>query len=200
MTTETSSPIRLRIGRSGSSIVLAQGDITAETTDAIVNAANSELLPGGGVCGAIHRAGGPTIAEECRRVREERGPVPPGGAAATRAGNLRAKYVIHAVGPMWSDGKSGEAQALASCYRESIRIAKELQLKSVAFPAISTGIYGYPLRQAAEVAVTAVADALHEGDGITVKFVVFDQKAFEAFSSAMSAIATSRKYTLDRWS
>ena len=194
--------MRLWIGkaRSSSKILLGQGDITTETTDAIVNAANSELLPGGGVCGAIHRAGGASIAEECRRVREERGPVPPGGAAATRAGNLPAKYVIHAVGPMWSDGKSGEAEALASCYRESIRLATEPKLKSIAFPAISTGIYGYPLREAAEVAVTAVADALSETDGITVKFVVFDQKAFEAFSNAMSAIAKSRKYTLDRWS
>ncbi|MBV9609884.1 MAG: O-acetyl-ADP-ribose deacetylase [Acidobacteria bacterium] len=192
--------MRLWIGQAnaGSSIVLVQGDITRETTDAIVNAANSELLPGGGVCGAIHRAGGPTIAEECRRTREERGSVPPGGAVATGGGNLSARYVIHAVGPMWSGGRSGEPDALASCYRESIRVARELKLNSIAFPAISTGIFGYPLREAAQVAVTTLADALADAPPLTVRFVVFDQKAFDAFSSAMSQIASSGKYAPDR--
>jgi len=199
MTTDTSSGMRLWIGQANadSSIILVQGDITRETTDAIVNAANSELLPGGGVCGAIHRAGGPAISEECRRVRQERGSVPPGGAVATGAGNLPAKCVIHAVGPMWSGGNSGERNVLASCYRESIRLAKELKLKSIAFPAISTGIFGYPLNEAAEVAVGAVADALTGPERMTAKFVVFDQRAFDAFSSAMTAISKSRNYTLD---
>jgi len=201
MAAPTSPAMRLWIGKAnaGNSIILLQGDITHEKADAIVNAANSELLPGGGVCGAIHRAGGPGIAEECRRLREERGPVPPGGAVATGAGNLSAKYVIHAVGPMWAGGNSGEPEALTSCYRESIRIAAELKLKSIAFPAISTGIFGYPLRDAAEVAVDAVADALAATDGMVAKFVVFDQKAFDAFSNVLNMLAGSRQYTLDRW-
>jgi O-acetyl-ADP-ribose deacetylase len=198
MATGTSSAMRLTVGAAGSAIVLVQGDITDESSDAIVNAANSELLPGGGVCGAIHRAGGPSIAEECRNLREQRGPVPPGGAVATGAGRLPAKYVIHAVGPMWSGGNNGEAEALASCYRESMRIAKELKLKSIAFPAISTGIFGYPLAEAAEVAVTAIAEALTAAPALTAKFVVFDRRAFDAFSNVMSRIASKRKYALDR--
>ena len=200
MTTEVSSSMRLWIGKAtaGSAIILVQGDITHESAEAIVNAANSELLPGGGVCGAIHRAGGSAIAEECACVRRERGPLAPGGAVATRGGNLLAKYVIHAVGPVWAGGSSGEAETLASCYRESIRIASGLKLNSIAFPAISTGIFGYPLDEAAEVAVTAVSDALTGTVGMTVKFVVFDKKAFNAFSSAMEMIAGSRRYALDR--
>jgi O-acetyl-ADP-ribose deacetylase (regulator of RNase III) len=166
-------------------IELVQGDITRQSVDAIVNAANSELLPGGGVCGAIHRAGGPTIAEDCMTVRCDRGPIPPGGAAATRAGRLSAKYVIHAVGPVYQGGGREEAQMLASCYRESLRVADELGLKSIAFPAISTGIFGYPLDEAATVALRAVAGALPALQHVkTVRFVLFDQTSFDAFSAA----------------
>ena len=166
----------------GKTLELVQGDITRETTDAIVNAANSELEPGGGVCGAIHRAGGPTIAEECRKLRAERGRVALGHAAATSGGRLPARYVIHAVGPRWSGGASGEPQALASAYRESLNVADELGLRSIAFPAISTGIFGYPLREATAVAVETVRKTLPQTKNVTaVRFVVFDDAAFQAY-------------------
>lgn len=170
----------------GKALELVQGDITRETSDAIVNAANSELLPGGGVCGAIHRAGGPTIAEECRKLRAEHGPVSTGHAVATNAGHLPARYVIHAVGPVWSGGASGEPAALASAYRESIRVADELKLKSIAFPAISTGIFGYPLREATEVAIRTVREALPRAKNVdTVRFVVFDDAALQDYSQVL---------------
>ncbi len=178
----------------GRVIELAQGDITRETTDAIVNAANSELVPGGGVCGAIHRAGGPAIAEECRAVRRERGPVPPGGAAATTGGKLAARHVVHAVGPVYAGGGRGEAETLASCYRESLRIADGLKLKSIAFPAISTGIFGYPLEEAARVALDAVAATLPGLQHVSVvKFVLFDGSALAAFTRAAENIAALEK-------
>jgi O-acetyl-ADP-ribose deacetylase (regulator of RNase III) len=171
----------------GKALELVQGDITRENTDAIVNAANSDLLPGGGVCGAIHRAGGPAIAEECRKLRTERGPVSTGHAVATGVGRLPARYVIHAVGPVWSGGASGEAKALASAYRESLRVADELGLKSIAFPAISTGIFGYPLGEATQVAVGSVREALlHLKNVHTVRFVVFDDTALEAYSQILN--------------
>ncbi len=129
--------VMLRVG-DPEEVRLVRGDITKTPAEAIVNAANSELLPGGGVCGAIHRAGGPDIGEECRRIRSERGSVKAGHAVATTAGRLQAQYVIHAVGPVWHGGNHGEAEALSSCYRESMRIADELNLHSIAFPAISS--------------------------------------------------------------
>ncbi len=168
-------------------IELVQGDITRETTDAIVNAANSELLPGGGVCGAIHRAAGPSLAEECRKLRAERGRVATGQAVATSGGRLPARYVIHTVGPVWSGGSSGEPEALASAYRESIRVADELGLKSIAFPAISTGIFGYPLADASQVAVRAVREALPRAKNVnTVRFVAFDDAAFQTYSQVLN--------------
>jgi O-acetyl-ADP-ribose deacetylase (regulator of RNase III) len=171
----------------GKTLELLQGDITRETTDAIVNAANSELLPGGGVCGAIHRAGGPAIAEECRKLRAERGPVSTGQAVATSGGRLPARYVIHTVGPVWSGGASGEPEALASAYRESIRVADKLGIKSIAFPAISTGIFGYPLQDATRVAVKTVREALPHAINVnTVRFVVFDDAAFQAYSQILN--------------
>ncbi len=164
------------------------GDITTFPFDAIVNAANSELLPGGGVCGAIHRAGGPAIAEECRRIRADRGPLPPGQAVATRAGHLRSKYVIHTVGPIWQGGNNGEAEALSSCYRESMRIADDLKLYRIAFPAISTGIFGYPTEQAAWVAVPTVIESLRCAKCLVfVSMVLFDKTTLDAF--AMAAMA-----------
>src|SRR2546422_2613564 len=162
-----------------------RGDITKYSSDAIVNAANSELLPGGGVCGAIHRAGGPAIAEECRRIRSERGPVPPGQAVATTAGRLPAKYVIHAVGPIWQGGDRGEAGVLSSCYRESMRTADELELHSIAFPAISTGIFGYPVEQAASVAIPSLIESLQSAKHLVLVFVVlFDKATLDAFAKA----------------
>jgi len=179
-------PTRVDLG-SGKIIELVQGDITSETTDAVVNAANSELLPGGGVCGAIHRAGGPTIAEECRKLRAERGPVSTGRAVATSGGRLPARYVIHTVGPVWSGGTRGESEALASAYRESICVADELGLSSIAFPAISTGIFGYPLREATEVAVHTMREVLPRTKNVnTVRFVVFDDAALQAYSQILN--------------
>ena len=169
-------------------IRLLRGDITHYPSDAIVNAANSELLPGGGVCGAIHRAGGPLIADECSRIRSERGRLAAGKAVATTAGDLPAKYVIHAVGPVWQGGDQGEAEVLASCYRESVRIADDLKLHSIAFPAISTGIFGYPLEPAAWVAIPTLVDSLRSAKQIVLIVVVlFDKASLDAFAKAALA-------------
>jgi O-acetyl-ADP-ribose deacetylase len=170
--------VTLKIGDHGE-IRLLRGDITQIPFDAIVNAANSELC---GVCGAIHRAGGPQIADECRRIRSERGRLAAGKAVATTAGNLPAKYVIHAVGPVWQGGDQGEAEVLASCYRESVRIADELKLHSIAFPAISTGIFGYPLEKAAGVAIPTLVDSLR-----SAKQILFDKASLDAFAKAALA-------------
>jgi O-acetyl-ADP-ribose deacetylase len=157
-------------------------DITKETTDAIVNAANSSLMGGGGVDGAIHRAGGPAILEECKLIVKKIGRLPPGQAVITTAGRLPAKYVIHSVGPIYRDGKRGEAETLASCYSESIRVADDHALKSIAFPAISTGAYGYPVEQAAEVAVYAVIAALRSTKYLTsARFILFDNSTLKAY-------------------
>jgi O-acetyl-ADP-ribose deacetylase (regulator of RNase III) len=157
-----------------------QGDITAESVDAIVNAANEQLAPGGGVCGAIHAAGGPSIAAECRRI----GHCPTGGAVATTAGDLPARFVIHAVGPVWHGGGRGEADLLASAYRSSLDEALRVGAHSVAFPAISTGIYGYPLAEATAVAVEAVRT--WKGDRIDlVRFVCFDRATLAAYEAAL---------------
>jgi O-acetyl-ADP-ribose deacetylase (regulator of RNase III) len=170
----------------GRTIELVLGDITHEETDAIVNAANSSLLGGGGVDGAIHRAGGPEILEACRAIRAERGLLPPGQAVSTTGGRLRARHVIHTVGPIWNGGLEGEPETLASCHQESLRIADELRAASVSFPAISTGVYGYPVGKAAQVAVTAVKNTLPGCRHVlTVRFVLFDQAAFDAFAEAM---------------
>ncbi|MCA1847227.1 MAG: O-acetyl-ADP-ribose deacetylase [Actinobacteria bacterium] len=159
-----------------------QGDITAESVDAIVNAANDQLAPGGGVCGAIHAAGGPSIAAECRRI----GHCPTGGAVATTAGELPAQFVIHAVGPVWHGGDRGEAALLASAYVSTLDEASRIGARSVAFPAISTGIYGYPLREATTVAVESVRN--WKGEGIDlVRFVCFDGPTLDAYRSALAS-------------
>jgi O-acetyl-ADP-ribose deacetylase len=160
-------------------------DITRETTEAIVNAANSSLMGGGGVDGAIHRAGGPSILGECQRIIAKIGNLPAGKAAMTTGGRLPAKYVIHTVGPRYRDGRSGEAKTLDSCYRESLRIADENQVASVAFPSVSTGIYGYPVAEAAVVALEAIAGAL-PGTSHTrhVRFVLFDTETCTAYVRA----------------
>lgn len=170
----------------GRRIVLAQGDITLETTDAIVNAANSSLLGGGGVDGAIHAAGGPEILAECRKIREALPEgLPAGRAVVTTGGKLLARFVIHTVGPVYLNGNSGEPCTLASCYTESLALADQHQLTSIAFPAISTGAYGYPSHLAAGVAMDAVANALtgcrHVG---LVRFVLFDAHTFRVFEQA----------------
>jgi O-acetyl-ADP-ribose deacetylase (regulator of RNase III) len=165
-------------------LICGPGDITRETCDAIVNAANSSLMGGGGVDGAIHRAGGPAILEACKQIVARQGRLPAGKAVATPGGRLVARYVIHTVGPVWNGGRNGEPETLASCHTESIRVADALQLHSVAFPAISTGIYGYPVVLAAAVAVTSAAEALTQALYVReVKFVLFDGNALHHFSA-----------------
>jgi O-acetyl-ADP-ribose deacetylase len=168
------------------SIVLVRGDITEQEVDAVVNAANSSLMGGGGVDGAIHRKGGPAILEECKRIRAERFPegLPTGRAVATTAGNLPARSVIHTVGPVYSK-REDRSDLLASCHVESLRVADELGARTVAFPAISTGVYGYPVEEAAPVAVEAVRTADTRVE--EVRFVLFDQATHQAFSKAVEA-------------
>jgi O-acetyl-ADP-ribose deacetylase (regulator of RNase III) len=165
-------------------LIVECGDITAAEVDAIVNAANSGLMGGGGVDGAIHRAGGPAILEECRAVRRDRYPdgLPPGSAVETTAGRLRAKYVIHTVGPVWRGGKGGEPETLASCYRESLELAARLGLESIAFPAISTGVYGYPRDAAAKTVWKSVSAYLSSNASPrTARLVFYSPKDFRAF-------------------
>ncbi|MFG2786238.1 O-acetyl-ADP-ribose deacetylase [Streptomyces sp. NPDC048419] len=163
-------------------ITLAQGDITRESVDAIVNAANSSLLGGGGVDGAIHRRGGPAILEECRKLRASRygKGLRTGQAVATTAGDLDARWVIHTVGPVWSAGED-RSGLLVSCYRESLRVADELGARTVAFPAVSTGIYGWPMDDGARIAVETVRAA--DTSVQEVRFVLFDERAYEAFEA-----------------
>jgi O-acetyl-ADP-ribose deacetylase (regulator of RNase III) len=165
-------------------ITLAQGDITRQQVDAIVNAANSSLMGGGGVDGAIHRRGGPAILEECRKIRRTKYPdgLPTGQAVATTGGNLPARWVIHTVGPVYTSSFD-PAALLASCHAESLRIADELGAKTVAFPAISTGVYGYPLDEAAPIAIGAVRSANARVE--EVRFVLFDKAAYDAFARAV---------------
>ncbi|MGZ4126031.1 MAG: O-acetyl-ADP-ribose deacetylase [Actinomycetota bacterium] len=167
-------------------IVCIQGDITRQDVDAVVNAANSGLLGGGGVDGAIHRAGGRAILAECRELRRTRFPdgLPTGQAVATTAGDLPARWVIHTVGPVYSRTEDRSA-LLASCHTRSLRVADELGARTVAFPAISTGIYGYPLEFAAPVAVAACLDADTHVEEI--RFVLFDARALGAFEDALAA-------------
>jgi len=167
-------------------ISLLVGDITQQDADAIVNAANSSLLGGGGVDGAIHRRGGPRILEECRRIRETRWPdgLPTGRAVATTGGQLRARWVIHTVGPVYS-ATQARSGLLASCHVESLRVADEIGARVVAFPAISTGVYGYPPDEAAPVALGATRGADTQVE--EVRFVLFDQVAYEAFARALAS-------------
>jgi O-acetyl-ADP-ribose deacetylase (regulator of RNase III) len=163
-------------------VKLIQGDITRQQVEAIVNAANSGLRGGGGVDGAIHRAGGPSILEECRRI----GGCPTGQAVTTGAGNLPAKWVIHAVGPIWRGGSSGETELLTSAYASSLEQARSKQAKSVAFPSISTGAYGYPVMDAARVALSTVVKELRtHGAPEEVVFVLFDEHTFVAYSEVL---------------
>lgn len=162
-------------------------DITTETTDAIVNAANSTLLGGGGVDGAIHDAGGPAILEQCRAIVSKIGRLAAGNAVITDGGKLAARHVIHTVGPIYRDGNHRENEVLASCHRESILLADERQLRSIAFPAISTGAYGYPVAEAAPIAVTATMEALNWAKHVALcRFVLFDVSTVRAFEHAVT--------------
>jgi len=168
-------------------IQLIKGDITKMKVDAIVNAANSSLLGGGGVDGAIHRAGGPKILEECMVIREKQGGCKTGEAVITTGGNLPAKYVIHTVGPVWYGGKNNEDELLANAYKNSLRLATEYEIKSIAFPNISTGVYGFPKQRAAEIAVNAVKDFFNLTTLIKeVFFVCFDEENYKIYQSLLN--------------
>jgi O-acetyl-ADP-ribose deacetylase (regulator of RNase III) len=177
----------------GAELSLVQGDITRQATDAIVNAANSGLMGGGGVDGAIHRAGGPAILEECKRIVARQGRLPTGQAVITTAGDMTSKHVIHTVGPVWNGGQRGEPELLASAYRESLKLAAANNLSSVSFPSISTGVYGYPVDLAAAVALKEVVTFLSRPTSVRkVVFVLHDPRTFEAYAAALGDImATS---------
>jgi O-acetyl-ADP-ribose deacetylase (regulator of RNase III) len=163
-------------------IELVCGDITEETTDAIVNAANELLAGGAGVDGAIHRAGGRTIMDECRKI----GGCPTGQAVITTGGNLKAKYVIHTVGPIYRDGIRNEAQLLQSAYRNSLELAHENNLRSISFPAISTGVYGYPVNEAAHIAIKTCVDFAQDNTDIKlIRHVLFSKKFYDIFSTQL---------------
>ncbi len=184
--TRNDKKMEVKIGESR--LELLEGDITRQDTEAIVNAANPSLMGGGGVDGAIHRAGGPTILEECRRL----GGCPTGEARLTRGGNLKARYVIHTVGPVYKDGGAREAELLASCYRESLKLASGQGITSVAFPSISTGAYGYPLAAAARIALQAVLAYLAgHAEVKLVRFVLFGHPAYEVYAKTLGELLQS---------
>ena len=181
------SPVQTRL-------TAVRGDITVQDTDVIVNAANTTLLGGGGVDGAIHRAAGPALLEDCRAIASERGGCPTGGAVRTGGGRLRARNVVHAVGPVWSGGHRGERELLASAYRESLRLAAEVEAVSVSFPSISTGAYRFPVDLAAPIAVETVAEFLirepHRFE--EVRFVLFSERDLAVYEAALDGARIRR--------
>ena len=174
-------------------IQIIKGDIIEQQIDAIVNAANSSLMGGGGVDGAIHRAGGPAILEECRKIIANQGSCPTGDAVITIAGLLPAKYVIHTVGPVWAGGKNDEANKLSNCYKNSLQLALEFKIETIAFPNISTGIYGYPKEDAAKIATGTVINFLRTNSSIKqVRFVCFDDENFVVYNRLAGSNSTSK--------
>ena len=168
-------------------VSIVQGDIPGQATDAIVNAANSSLMGGGGVDGAIHRAGGPAILEECKKIVAQQGRLPTGKAVITTGGNLKARYVIHTVGPVWNGGSRNEAELLRSAYYQCLKLATENKLASISFPSISTGAYGYPVDEAAKIAISTVVSFLEE-QATSLKdvvFVLFDSRTNQSYRSAL---------------
>ncbi|MEK6545128.1 MAG: O-acetyl-ADP-ribose deacetylase [Nitrospinota bacterium] len=175
--------MEVRINKS--KLELMEGDITRQDTEAIINAANSRLAGGGGVDGAIHRAGGPQIMAECKKI----GGCPTGEAVITSGGRLKAKYVIHAVGPVYSDGRHGEPELLAGAYKYSLKLASENKIKSIAFPSISTGAYGYPIRSAAEIALSTVINYLNSHPEIELaRFVLFSADAYVSYEMVLKEL------------
>lgn len=171
---------------------MIQGDITSQTTEAIVNAANSSLLGGGGVDGAIHRSGGPQILAECIEIRKRQGECPTGQAVITSGGNLPAGYVIHTVGPIWRGGQHGEDELLASAYRNSLALAREHGIRSISFPSISTGAYRFPVDRAARNALQTVRDYINSGaEFAEIRFVLFSENVLKAFQKAWSELETA---------
>jgi len=180
---------RFQVGKA--KICLIQGDITEQNTDAIVNAANPTLMGGGGVDGAIHRKGGPKILEECKRIRATELPngLPTGEAVITSGGNLKARYVIHTVGPVWRGGRRGEPQLLRKTYYNSLKLAVSKSLKTMAFPSISTGVYGYPIEKASRIALQTVKEFLDKEDKLDeVVFVLFTKRDLEIYKEAAKEI------------
>jgi O-acetyl-ADP-ribose deacetylase (regulator of RNase III) len=171
-------------------LAITQGDITRQATDAIVNAANSGLMGGGGVDGTIHRVGGPAILEECKLIVAKQGRLPTGQAVITTGGKLKAKYVIHTVGPVWRGGDRGEAALLESAYTESLKLAAANGLSSVSFPSISTGAYGYPLAEAATIALGTAKAFLSDTPGLLreVVFVLFEDRSYRTYVEALEAL------------
>jgi O-acetyl-ADP-ribose deacetylase len=173
-------------------ITLIQGDITQQETEAIVNAANCSLMGGGGVDGAIHRAGGPEILRQCKEISARQGRCPTGEAVLTGGGNLKAKYVIHTVGPVWNDGRHGEDELLANAYRNSLLVAAENGIQTIAFPSISTGAYRFPIEKAARIALQTVSEFLQTGKNLEeVRFVLFSRGDLEVYQKAYNQPAGS---------
>lgn len=167
---------------------LIQGDITLQETEAIVNAANTSLLGGGGVDGAIHCAGGPKILEECKAIRAKQGGCPTGEAVITSGGNMKAKYVVHTVGPVWSGGNRNEEQLLRNAYYNSLNLAGENGIKSVSFPSISTGVYRFPIDKASRIALNTVKEFLQKHNFAEVRFVLFSEKDLKVYEDALKEI------------
>ena len=187
---ETMPATERRFG--ATTLILRQGDITDEVVDVIVNAANSGLLGGGGVDGAIHRAGGPSILAECRAIVGRQGGCPTGEAVITGAGLLRARHVVHTVGPVWQGGNRGEAALLASAYRNSLALAAQHAARTIAFPSLSTGIYGYPVELAAPLALAVARDyALARDTFAEIRFILFSPATLATFATALNALPES---------
>jgi len=167
---------------------LVQGDITLQETEAIVNAANTSLLGGGGVDGAIHRAGGPNILEECKKIRAKQGSCPTGEAVITTGGNMATEYVIHTVGPVWSGGNRNEDQLLRNAYYNSLNLAKKNGIKSISFPSISTGVYRFPIDKAARIALTTVKEFIQEYNFAEVRFVLFSEKDLRVYGEVLKEV------------
>jgi O-acetyl-ADP-ribose deacetylase (regulator of RNase III) len=185
-------PQEFKVGKAKISLVL--GDLTEATVDAIVNAANQSLMGGGGVDGAVHRKGGPTIIDECIQIRKSIWPdgLPTGKAVITSGGNLKAKYIIHTVGPIWQGGSQGEPELLANAYTNSLRLAVANNLKTVAFPSISTGAYGYPVDKASRIALESTKRFLETRDNIdAVVFYLFSERDFRIYNSVAQEIIPS---------
>lgn len=188
-------PTQATLNLGSKTIRAVQGNIVRAQADAIVNAANSTLMGGGGVDGAIHAAGGNGILEDCKRIVAQIGQLPAGQAVATTGGKLKARYVIHTVGPIWSGGYEGEPETLASCYREAMSRAEELRIHSVAFPAISTGAFGYPFDEAAQIAIrTVIENLLIAANVRDVSFVLFSSGDYLSFTQRLDDTARERGY------
>ncbi len=171
-------------------VEIIQGDITKADVDAIVNAANKELIGGGGVDGAIRRAGGEEVVKECDKIREAQGGCPTGTAVITTGGDLPAKHIIHTAGPVWDGGNKDEPKLLSSCYRESLLLASENGIDSIAFPSISTGVYGYPTEKAAKVALQTIQELADGNNNIPtiIQFILFDDTTYSCYEDALSTI------------